>query len=132
MATWADQPNNFVQAAATTSVLLGCTEVTFTSTTTYEVALTIGHAGSPGVTCTRTDTGTYQLAFPTASVQFVTIDPSLGETFEQARITALDLDAGTATFQTYLDDAGTSRMSDLNLTSAKFVVRFWGEVLSNA
>jgi hypothetical protein len=105
-------------------VLLGATEVTFTSTTTYEVALTISHAGSPGVTCTRTDTGTYALAFPTAEDQFITISPQLGATFADARFISIDLSAGTAAFETFTDDAGTARRDDLNLTEASFVVEF--------
>ncbi len=123
MAVWTDAPNNFPQAT-NSGVLLGSTEVTFTSTTTYEVDLTIAHSGSPGVTCTRTDTGTYQLAFPTADAQHIMIEPTFGATFADARVVAIDLTAGTAAFETYVDDAGTARRDDLNLASAKLVVKF--------
>lgn len=125
MTAWADSLSNLASVASDGSVQLAHTEVTFTSTTTYEVALTIGHAGSPGVSCTRTDTGTYALAFPTADVQFLRITPSLGATFMGARVISLDLDAGTAAFETFVDDTGTARRDDLNLASAKFVVSFF-------
>ena len=123
MATWADGTKTLLETT-NSGVVLGKTEVTFTSTTTYEVALTIAHVGSPGVTCTRTDTGTYALAFPTADAQFITISPQLGATFMDARIISVDLTAGTAAFETFVDDAGTARRDDLNLTTASFVVEF--------
>lgn len=121
MTAWADYPDNIARST-NSGVLLAATEVTFTSTTTYEVALTIAHAGSPGVTCTRTDTGTYALAFPTADDQFITISPQLGATFADARLISIDLTAGTAAFETFTDDAGTARRDDLNLAEASFIV----------
>lgn len=124
MTTWADLPDNLARTTNGGTVL-AATQVTLTSTTTYEVALTIAHAGSPGVVCTRTDTGTYALAFPTSSpTQFITITPELGATFMDARLISIDLTAGTAAFETFTDDAGTARRDDLNLTTASFVVRF--------
>lgn len=123
MTAWADYPDNFARST-NSGVLLGATEVTFTSTTTYEVALTIAHAGSPGVTCTRTDTGTYALAFPTADDQFIVLSPQLGATFADIRLISVDLTAGTASFETFTDDAGTARRDDLNLTEASFIVEF--------
>jgi hypothetical protein len=125
MATWTDAPNNLAQATGS-GVLLAATKVNFTSTTTYEVALTIASTGSPGVTCTRTDTGTYALAFPTADNQFITIERGAlsASTLEDVRIISVDLTAGTAAFETFVTDAGTARLDDPNLTSADLIVKF--------
>ncbi len=125
MATWADAPNNLANST-NSGVVLASTKVNFASTTTYEVALTITSSGSPGVTCTRTDTGTYALSFPTAPDQHITIERGAlsASTLEDVRIISVDLTAGTAAFETFVTDAGTARLDDPNLTSADLVVKF--------
>lgn len=125
MATWADAPSNLCGSVGS-GVVVAATNVSFVSTTTYEVALTIASTGSPGVTCTRTDTGTYALAFPTAETQFITIERGLmsASTFDDVRIIAVDYTAGTAAFETFTTDAGTARLDDVNLTAANLIVKF--------
>ncbi len=125
MATWADAPNNLANVT-NSGALLNSTKVNFASTTTYEVALAITATGAPGVTCTRVDTGTYSLSFPTAPDQHITIERGAlsASTLEDIRIVSIDQTAGTAAFETFVTDAGTARLDDPNLASADLIVKF--------
>jgi hypothetical protein len=120
MGLWADQPNSFVQATNGRK-LLGAIE--FTITGTVDDPIVISTVGAPGVTVTRTDTGTYQVAFPTADAQFITMAASLTPTAIDCRKVAQDLTAGTAAFEFYTWDTGTAILADPASTS-KFVVYF--------
>lgn len=120
MVTWADQPNSFVQAPNGRK-LLGAVE--FTITGTVDDPITIATVGAPGVTVTRTDTGTYQVAFPTADAQFLTMIPSLTPTIIDCRKISQDLTAGTAAFEFFTWDAGTAILAD-PASASKFVVYF--------
>ncbi len=120
MGLWADQPNSFVQATNGRK-LLGAVE--FTVTGTVDDPITIATVGAPGVTVTRTDTGTYQIAFPTADAQFITMSPSLTPTRIECNKIAQDLTAGTAAFEFFTWDTGTGILAD-PASGSKFVVYF--------
>ena len=122
MATWADQPKS-IDSATNGGSLNGSIEVIITGTVDDPIVIT--NTGSPGCAVTRSDTGTYNLAFPTGTDKYVHVTYHIEKstTLLYIRPVALDVAAGTAQFETFNNDAGTAILADPG-TLDRLVVRF--------